>query len=342
MGPAVGPGMRSLISNVLISSTVFALGCSQLAPEELAERKLGTSQSELTSSNGVTLPNGLTLANGFVLSNGVTLNNGFTLNNGYVLSNGINLTDGAMLNGTEIGPHFAPPAGSDLEKWIDVDPTMRKRILRYLIQCALPPTVSVSLVYRGLTESLGNGVANMGPELQTGPMWGHSQEKVSACLLARVNAKGESVKITMYSQAFRVASQEELNQFPVPEAYFYGNLFLPEPKTYFKVVGDGTYASKTDPSKCSFRACIWTTNKGCDCGVLVEDSSMSPYVGRVRLPSGALPTNIVYYPDQIDSAPAAQMFFTGVSVYVAPLPTGGSCTQGTQCASGRCSKNMCR
>jgi hypothetical protein len=57
---------------------------------------------------------------------------------------------------------------------------MRKRILRYLIECALPEGVEVKLKYRGDLEVLGHGVANLGPGLQNGELNEIEQQRVSA------------------------------------------------------------------------------------------------------------------------------------------------------------------
>lgn len=114
-----------------------------------------------------------------------------TLGNGLNLSNGINLS--TALYGGIPGKTIAPPAGSDLEKWIDFSPTMRERILKYLVQCSLSPSVTVTLRYRGVTETLGTGSASLGLSISAGTMTVPDQEKVTACLLARVNAKGDPV-----------------------------------------------------------------------------------------------------------------------------------------------------
>src|SRR5438876_7730661 len=88
---------------------------------------LNTSEhvEDLTGDNGIWLTNGLNLSNGFRLENGVRLSNGLNLSNGVNLSNGINLANGVVLSNGIIGPYFAPPAGSALEQWIDVNTTMR-------------------------------------------------------------------------------------------------------------------------------------------------------------------------------------------------------------------------
>ena len=79
----------------------------------------------------------------------------------------------------------------------DLDPVQRTRFLRYLVECALPSGTSVRLKYRGRTEVIGTGVANLGPSLQAGVMTTGDQERVSSCLLARTNATGTTLDIDL-------------------------------------------------------------------------------------------------------------------------------------------------
>src|SRR5262249_48875754 len=145
------------------------------------------SQADLEADNGIIIGNGLNLPNGFVLSNGVILSNGFVLSNGVqlsngiLLSNGINLSNGVILsngfilsNGVTLtndvsGPFIAPAPGSDLEVWIDANPTNNLRTLKYLVGCALDPSVTVYVQYRD-TGYWFTGVVGFGPSWLSGPM----------------------------------------------------------------------------------------------------------------------------------------------------------------------------
>jgi hypothetical protein len=200
------------------------------------------------ADNGIFLDNGLNLANGMNLGNGTSLSNGMNLGNGIDLANGMNLGNGI----------YAPPAGSGLEQWIDVEPPMRKKILRYLVECALPAGVTVQLRYRGVLETLGAGVVGLGPGLQTGLMPTAEQEKVTGCLLARVNAHGIPVSIDLFGPmtGLSTATSSEVAAYPVAEGAFFGNVFLATPQAYACSMGSLVTRSE-------FRACSSTT-----CGVL--------------------------------------------------------------------------
>ncbi|HEU5061029.1 MAG TPA: hypothetical protein VFU21_31075 [Kofleriaceae bacterium] len=191
----------------------------------------GLEEIELAADNGIFLDNGLNLPNGMNLGNGTALSNGMNLGNGIDLANGMNLGNGLNLGNGITGPYYAPPAGSGLEQWIDVDPAMRARILRYLIECALPAGVEVQLAYRGRLETLGRGVAGLGPRLQAGRMSVTEAERVTACMLARMNGTGRTIQIDMFGPmgpAFETTVPAD-DAFPVLEAAFFGNLFSAEP-----------------------------------------------------------------------------------------------------------------
>ena len=194
----------------------------------------GLEQIDYQVDNGIFLSNGLNLPNGMNLGNGTALQNGMNLGNGIDLANGMNLGNGIDLGNGITGPFYAPPAGSGLEQWIDVNPPARKKVLRYLVECALPAGVAVQLQYRGSLELLGAGILGFGPTLQQGAMPALEQEAVSGCLLARVNAQGISVSVDLLGPmpGLDGADSAELAAFPVREGVFFGNLFLSIPRAY--------------------------------------------------------------------------------------------------------------
>jgi hypothetical protein len=253
-------------ATIMMTSTVLALasaGCAAIGDAG----DPGLEETLFASENGIQLDNGLVLANGAVLPNGTKLSNGLKLSNGIDAANGIALSNGTKLSNGITGPYYAPPTGSALEQWIDVDPPMRKRILRYLVECALPDTVEVQILYGGQLEVLGRGIGNLGPGLQQGEMSPTEQEKVSACLLARVNALGELVTIDMSGPMAdgrfdQPASPDSL--FVVPESGFFGNLFLASPQAY---VCASIMGSELEEALCPSRSCM-VTAAGCTCGVM--------------------------------------------------------------------------
>lgn len=116
--------------------------------------------------------------------------------------------------------------GSPFEPDLERDPYSRE-FMEYLVSCALPE--GEQIVWRSYTW---NG------ELGLCPAWKQSapdiacQELVSSCLLARVNAYGESVQLSLRGlftdNAPLPLSATEESQFGWPEGGFYGNVFCPE------------------------------------------------------------------------------------------------------------------
>jgi hypothetical protein len=227
------------------------------------------------AGNGIALPNGLNLGNGFNPGNGTSLGNGLDLSNGSGggLPNGIDVRNGSI----------APPSGSDLERWIDVDPTIRKRTIKYLTECALPSTKSVKLTYHGSSETY-TGALNLGPGWASGTaqMTTDEQERVSACLLSRINASGAVVTINLvgpsasFGQGWDTRSSSENASYPQIEAAFAGNVFLNPPKAF--ACGAGPFStvpanpsSSDDVEMCGSRACDSGGSESCTTSTCWED-----------------------------------------------------------------------
>lgn len=330
----------------LLSIGLF--GCT--ADEDPATEDLSLDESPLQSGNGIYLPNGLRLSNGTALGNGVRLSNAIDLANGIDTTNGVRLSNGASYDGIN-GPHYAPPSGSGLEQWIDEDPVMRKRILRYLVECALPAGVEVQLLYRGTLEVIGTGVAGLAPGLQSGPMNREEQEKVSACLLARVNVNGEVVPLSMLGpmQGFNTLTAADLPYGKMDGGYF-GNLFLDTPRAFG--------CSKVNEPVCGHdRACRILEDGSCDCGVFgtagiapCDQWESDPYTGGIcsrQTAWNASETDgrdyFVYCDPDFDGA---NYWMFPITTYV-EYPDGGACTSnfdcaGTQpwCVMGTCSNTL--
>lgn len=297
-------------------------------------------KSALTSTNGIHLDNGLNLPNGFNVSNGVNLSNGLNLGNGINLSNGLNLSNGAVFDGVT-GPYIAPSAGTDLEKWIDASPSMRLRILTYAIQCALPPTASVRIKYR-TTATTVTGVANLAPGWQSGQMTEDEQQKVTACLLARVNAKGERINISMLGPypGFDTTTSTELATYDAEEAAFFGNVFAPVPRAYM--------CNSISMGICSTRACL-QPDGSCNCGVIKKDT-YGCGSGFSYATWGSVPISCT----QKTAGGAGGSYFVNckvdnvswpfaITTRVPAFPSGHPCGSDGSCKSGTCTnKGFCK
>jgi|GEM_PF-4536647 len=117
-----------------------------------------------------------------------------------------------------------------------------RELLSYLVSCALPET---SLVYvpgpvprRALPGGLG-----LAPDWRNRPLTQAEQELVSACLLARVNAFGVPVQLSLREASGGSihpslnADNAERLAFPVYEGAFFGNVFT-NPPQMFACTGD--------------------------------------------------------------------------------------------------------
>lgn len=116
--------------------------------------------------------------------------------------------------------------GSPFEPDLAHDPYSRE-FMEYLVSCALPAGQEIEWQSEGWEGELGLCPAwlDSAPDLAC-------QELVSSCLLARVNAYGESVQISLRGlftdgQPLPLGATEE-SEFGWPEGGFYGNIFCPE------------------------------------------------------------------------------------------------------------------
>jgi hypothetical protein len=174
-----------------------------------------------TSENGLGL-NGLGL-NGLGL-NGIGLNgiglNGIGLNgiglNGIGL-NGIGL-NGIGLNGIGLNGIARTLESADF-----------RNVFSYVVSCALPDGDSVSYQVNG-TKYTFAGDLGVAPQWKYQRCDGSCQRWVSACMLARVNAKGEHVEISMRGANPGLALEKgERKQFTDLEGAYWGNLFERHP-----------------------------------------------------------------------------------------------------------------
>lgn len=133
------------------------------------------------------------------------------------------------------------------------DPEMRD-IFAYTVQCALPEHESVELSIDGELVTF-EGALGLAPEwgLEGGSCDESCQHWVSACLISRVNAKGESVVISLRGDhPGLLPSADELAEFDAVEATYFGNVFG-DAKQLHACLPDGATAIPRvcdDPSSC--------------------------------------------------------------------------------------------
>jgi hypothetical protein len=195
---------------------------------------------------------------------------------------------------------------------------MRLRIIRYEVECALPPEAAVTVVYRGQSFRFA-GLIRLGPGWLLGAMSAVEQERVSACLLARVNARGNTLRITLVGpyDGLTSLSAEERASYPNREATFVGNLFTDAPWAYVTQLACGSRACRVDLAR------SW-----CDCGLVSTDIPFCDYS-----------------PDSDYSATCTSwvgdLYANPITTWVVQEPGGGRCAADIECMSYNCSSGIC-
>jgi hypothetical protein len=195
--PSRGSRAGALGTPVLLLLTVMGAGFACGAPptEDLVE-----SQGAVMAANGLAA-NGLA-ANGLA-ANGLAANG--------LAANGL-AANGLAANG------LADPAAH--------------KFMEYVVSCALPADHSVSFMQDGVSYVFAGGIG-VAPEWETRRCDGSCQRWVSACVLARLNKLGVHRQISIRGANEALAmTLHEMQDFPVREATYYGNLFQTEQPRY--------------------------------------------------------------------------------------------------------------
>ncbi|WP_437855059.1 hypothetical protein [Sorangium sp. So ce363] len=119
------------------------------------------------------------------------------------------------------------------------DPESRE-LLSFIVSCALPEDARLNVKIDGVSYSFDG-------DLGLAPEWGSKrgscdedcQEWVSACLLARVNYRGEHVMISLRGKHEALSStKRERASYDIPEATYFGNVFQ-KPQRRFACLAPG-------------------------------------------------------------------------------------------------------
>jgi len=168
------------------------------------------------------------------------------------------LTDVALTSAT-LGTAIEPDDFSD---------PFTRSLLEYTVSCALAPDQSVEV-------DLGDDVVVFRGALALAPQWGESdgvcddtcQGWVSACLIARTNAEGESVEISLLGAHPGLdPSAEESDDFTDEEATYYGDLFAANRSMFACVPAGATAPTRTcgtTPATCAIEI-VGTCETLCD------------------------------------------------------------------------------
>lgn len=170
------------------------------------------------------------------------------------------------------------------------DPVSRE-LLSFIVSCALPEEDSIEVKVDGVSYSFDG-------DLGLAPEWGkkrgscdeNCQEWVSACLLARVNYRGEHVMISLRGKNPALSSTKwERARYDNPEATYFGNVFH-KPQSLFACLAPG---KRSIPRVCgpSLENCPIDVVGECEdvCDGPKQDGSFSDCHDRepLKLPCGA-------------------------------------------------------
>ena len=119
--------------------------------------------------------------------------------------------------------------------------------LQYLIGCALPEGVIVETTVDGRHYEFPGSIG-LAPAWRERALTPAESRWVSACMLARTNAFGVTVQISLRAEPAPVAtletSAEEREQFTFQDAGFFGNLFSDDAPAYVCTAGEGAMRAR--------------------------------------------------------------------------------------------------
>ncbi len=245
--------MKSLFAAVF----VLVSACGVVEQPGAENQSVGVSQDALLDDNGMS-------ANGFS-ANGMSAN-GFSANgmsaNGFSANGLVTI----LLSGATLAASGTPDAR--FAAWFDSTPTANE-FMTYFVKCALPAGERVT--FRSYSWA---GVIGVAPNWKYGSPTTADQERVTACLMAHVNADGMHVSISVRSNVTSY-TQTEATAYGIKEGMFFGNIFAPTRTAYscsynytYQVTCSGRKYTYTQATLASFglpgasgRTCA--TNSGC-------------------------------------------------------------------------------
>ncbi len=160
------------------------------------------------------------------------------------------------------------------------EPTCRQEAVEILVGCALEPGVFVvdgedeGRVYEGELGFASNWV--------NGQLTKTEKERLTGCMLERLNAFGIEMSILVYSEPDFTPDQEALNMYPVTESQAWGNLFdsiVPlnpthDPNILTRPAFDAYVCQDPGLYDCTVASVMYTSGRICDnnnasCGLIM-------------------------------------------------------------------------
>jgi hypothetical protein len=216
---------------VVVAIAINTPGCAVEDGHELGA--IASSEHALRTDNGLMLRNGLRFDNGLRLLDGERLDHGLAVGHGLSVEHGLSTEAGLSAS----SGFLTSEAGQEL--------------VSYLVECTLPlgRSITKSDPVHGGTMTF-DGFVGLAPAWETGPCDQDCQQWVSACLLARTNALGQSRSIELVANHPAIGTRRTRPwTYLFEEAGFYGNLFL-DPPSSNACLGSGGVVSALQTRLC--------------------------------------------------------------------------------------------
>ncbi|HYO52074.1 hypothetical protein [Archangium sp.] len=166
-----------------------------------------------------------------------------------IVGNGLSL-NGLSLNGLSLNGLST----DSFKSWFQADRTVRNEVMKYVVGCAVPSGQT-----RSYTDSVGtytwNGVLGLAPSWASGAKASDAElHVVSACMAAHANKFGIHVTISLLGLDGTGKSipytNQELTDYSLKEACFFGNLFDGNTGTFGGNDGLSLSSSQSSPRVC--------------------------------------------------------------------------------------------
>ena len=128
-----------------------------------------------------------------------------------------------------------------------------RQLIEYLARCSLAPGDILVVEHDGTTYEYP-GLLALAPTWETQALTGTQRSLISACLIAHINALGESVPISTRAFGVLEADSGEILDFPVYEGTFFGQVFESDQKMY-SCQGDSEKVARTQSPDRARRLC---------------------------------------------------------------------------------------
>lgn len=138
-----------------------------------------------------------------------------------------------------------------------------RELLRYVALCALHRG-DILVAEHERVEYEFPGLLALAPEWEHGPLSSSKQRLMSACLIAHVNAYGQSVTVSMRSAGALAADEAERKAYAVYEGTFFGQVFGGDEIEAYGCQGAEPSIARVHSAARDLRAC---TDPSDDCGV---------------------------------------------------------------------------